>query len=261
MVKRTRSSKRDEASQAAISQNAPDTGHAETDWNARTNGLWGAPLREQLQFWIEAWDAFQDVAKTGSLHAIDAAPDWMLSATTLVRCSMLFSGESQGNEVGELQVQLAAIPHGFNGFQMCASPKAKLQSCSLVKLRKAWPEQLVRAGARSEQDIRRVLSQDHLLSRLRVRPTSLLARLAVTVFRSGGVLMKQKAHLLHTGLDKKPAKQLEKLMTPRGQWTTTGLGTVDGDYLRLSTHGRNQAERLVDLGVAALGSQDIASGN
>lgn len=174
---------------------------------------------------------------------------------------MLFSGESQGNQVGELQVQLAAMPHGFNGFRMRASLKAKAESCSLVKRRKAWPDQLVRAGARAEQDVRRVLDQDHLLPKLRVRSTSLLARLVVTVFRNGGVLMKQKAHLLHTGRDKKPANQLEKLMTPRGQWTTTGLGTVDGDYLRLSNSGRDQAERLVDLGVAPLGSHGIASGN
>lgn len=254
MVKRTRPSKRDDTSQAASAQNAPDTGHAAIDWNARTRDLWDAPLREQLQFWLEAWDAFQGVAKTGSLNAIDDAPDWMLSATTLVRCSLLFSGESQGIAVGELQVQLAAMPHGFNGFRLLARPEAKSKSCSLVKRRKAWPEQLVRAGNRAREEVRRVLDQDHLLPKLRLRSTSLLARLAVTVFRNGGVLMKQKAHLLHTGRDKKPENQLEKLMTPRGQWTTTGLGTVDGDYLRLSNFGRDQAERLADLGVAALGA-------
>lgn len=158
-------------------------------------------------------------------------------------------------------MKLEALPHGFSAYLRCDSMDRRAKSHSLVKKRKAWPNDVMEAGARAEEDVRRVLSQDHLLPRLRVRSTSLLARLAVTVFRNGGVLMKQKAHLLHTGLDKKPAKQLEKLMTPRGQWTATGLGTVDGDYLRLSKPGRDQAARLVDLGVAALGSQGTASGN
>jgi hypothetical protein len=261
MVKRTRESKRYETSKAAAELPAAEVTRAAPDWNGRASAMWSAPLREQLQFWVEAWIAFQAVAHSGELNAIDAAPDWMQSATTLARCSMLYSGESQAESLGKLYVQLAAMPHGFTGFLNRVDPERRSKACAIVKKSKVWPEAVMMAGASAEKEVRRVLDEAHLHQRLRLRPTSLLARLAVTVFRNGGVLMKQKAHLLHTGRDRKPANQLEKLMTPRGKWATAGLGSVDGDYLRLSNSGRDQAARLVDLGVAALGSPGTASGN
>lgn len=260
MAKKTQASKPDKASRRSSAPHTP-AAPSSPDWHTRIRHLWGGSLRDKSKLWLEAWIAFQAVAREGQPAAIDSAPEWMRAASTLMWCSLLTSGESQALAVRDLALNLEALPHGFSAYLRCDPMDLREKSRSLVKERKAWPDEVMKAGRLAENDVRRVLSQDHLLPRLRVRSTSLLARLAVTVFRNGGVLMKQKAHLLHTGLDKKPAKQLEKLMTPRGQWATTGLGTVDGDYLRLSNSGRDQAERLVDLGVVALGGQGTASGN